>query len=133
MRTHYLLAALLMIFSAQSFATGTIECTAEGTNIKGKKVTMNLLANKGYEDSELAGDLLITPNVKTNEVFSIPKNKVTTFKSTEKGLVIRVVDAKSKRNVLELTYSRSRQQGSMVLNAKGAIQSSSDVSCEYDE
>ncbi len=132
MKTKLLFAALCMTFSAQSFATGSIDCTANGINSKGKAVTMNIFTNTGYDaGSELASNVQITPDASKKSVIEISPRQVTEFKNSEKQLLIKVVD-KAGVTTLLLSYNPKKEQGSLVVNQKGKIQVSSDVTCNYD-
>ena len=134
MKSKFLLATLLIGFSAQSFATGTIECLGKDAfTLKGKKVTMSVLVNTGYDaNSGLASDFTISQDVSKKKYNSLSKNEVT-FKSNEKELLILKADETgASTDILFIKYDTQKQSGSMILKLNGKLQISTDVTCNFD-
>ena len=132
MKSKLLLGTLLIAFSAQSYATGTIECTGNNaTNAKGEKVAMSVLVNTGSEtNSRLASDVSLTPDQSYEKYISISKESGTLFRNTKGKLALKAKD--SERNSISLTYDLKKQNGSMAMIIDGQVQTSNEVTCDYD-
>jgi len=134
MKSKLLLGALLLTFSAFSFATGTIECT--GNNAKsanGSTRTISIFLNVGFETGELASDLSLTPDTSDtsdDKFLTLTEESVSQFKNNSKKLLIKASD--KNKNAISLSFDKKNATGVMSLTANGDVQTSNEVTCDLD-
>ena len=131
MKSKFLLATLLLSFSAYSFATGTIECT--GKNAKGANDstgTISIFLNVEFESGALASDLSLMPDTSGDKFLTVAEESVSQFKNNSKKLIIKASDKNN--NTISLSFDKKNATGFMSLTANGDVQTSNDVTCDLD-
>ena len=124
------IALTIAIFSAQSFATGTVDCKGSGVDSKGRSVEMTLFTNVRMGNSHKpSSDLTITLDKK--EII-IPMEKVKSFKNNDKALSITAVASKKQPVGVTLSYTDATRTGKMTVEIDDKKVSAENITCDRD-
>lgn len=127
MKSKILIATILAAFSAQSFATGTIQCTGNAINKLGNNVVVEMFIAVDYDLTSVGGVTVSTNKLEENYFDISSKNsKILTSKSGYK------ITAGTKKKSLVLDYNVKQQKGKAVITVKNEVLISNDIACDSD-
>ena len=142
MKSKIILASLLAVFSAQSFATGTIHCTGAGETNKvgdmpGIKSNAEFFITVDY-DMTTVGGITASANLKNknknkkkkkNKYLEFSQKDVNTFKNAESSFEVHAGDVT--KNVY-VQYDFKSKKGLAQIQNDGQITEVATISCDTD-
>lgn len=127
MKTKLIIATMLAIFSAQSFATGTLHCFGNATNAQGNNVVVDMFIAVDYDLTSVGGVSVSVDKLSEKYVdISAANAKIVSRKGGYK------VTAGTKKNNLSLDYNAKAYRGKAVITIKNEVTISNDIVCESD-